>query len=159
MRSWFPRVVLVGVIVAGFFSVWWTSNIEFKGCPVEELTEAQKAGIAEVTDTVKWSLALSVGLVGLFGSLMLGLKEGPRLTGAAWTLLLAVVCCFSFAAYFALVWRTGLAQALLNGCTAEVGNAKSILRFAFDALTYSFSAGLCLLAIILALVVLDRTEG
>src|SRR5215471_10941793 len=104
----FARIVLLAVIVAGLLTVWWTSNIKFESCAVEQLTDARKAAVAELTDTVKWSLTLSVGLVGLFGSLILGLKEGPKLTQTAWTLLLAVVCCFSFAAYFALVWRTAL---------------------------------------------------
>jgi len=155
--EWFARIVLLGVIGAGFFCIAWTAGIKFQGCAIEELNEARKAGIAELTDTVKWSLTLSVGFIGLFGSLILGLKEGPKLTRAAWTLLLAVVSCFSFAAYFALVWRTGLAEALFNGCTDGV--ATGILRFAFDALTYFFAAGLVILAIILALVVRQRTEG
>ena len=155
--GWFAGIVLLGVVGAGVFTILWTAGIKFEGCAVEELNEARKAAVAELVDIVKWSLTLSAGFVGLFGSLILGLKEGPKLTPAAWTLLFTVVCCFSFAAYFALVWRTGLAEALFNGCTDQI--ATGILQFTFDALTYFFAAGLIILATILALVARQRMEG
>jgi len=146
--------VPAAVVAAGLVVLAWTWSINFAGCAVEELTEGAKLAIAELTDTVKWTLTLSVGLIGLFGSLALGLKEGPQLTPAAWLLLVAAMCCFAFAAYFALMWRTGVAEALLNGCPGMITSSR--LKTRFDMMTYMFLAGLGILAFILCHITFAR---
>ena len=146
--------VLACVLATGLGALVWTWSINFGGCPVEQLTEEKKAAVNELIDIVKWTLTLSVGLIGLFGSLALGLKEGPKLTPAAWLLLIAAMCCFAFSAYFALMWRTGVAEAFFNGCPGLI--ASSMLKARFDVLTYLFLAGLLILTAILCLVILQR---
>ena len=143
------RAALAGTIIIGIAALLWTWTVTFEGCAIQVFSDSQKAGIGEFSDITKWVLSLSVGFIGLIGSLILGLKSGPKLEPAAWTFLVAAMICFAWSAYFSLMWRAGAAEAFFIGCP-ELFAAKS-LRLRFDALTYSFVAGLTALAVVLAL--------
>ncbi len=147
-------VTLAAVIIGGMAALAWTWGMKFDACPVQDLNEAQKVAVAELVDVAKWILMLSVGLIGLFSSVALGFKEGPKLRKAGWILLIASMFCFGFAAYFSLMWRTGVAEAFYNGCPGQVAAAR--LQVRFDVLTYLFLAGIGILAAILCLIVHER---
>jgi hypothetical protein len=154
--EWVARGVLGCVVVACVAALVWTWSLGFASCPVEDLTGPQKAAVAELTDIVKWTLSLSVGIIALFGSLAFGLKEGPKFTSTAWLLLVAAMCCFAFAAYFALMWRVGVAEAFFNGCPALITSKMLIVRF--NMVAYLFLAGLGILAATLCLVTFERNR-
>jgi hypothetical protein len=149
-----PYVVLASVIIGGVIAVLWIWSIEFDSCAPAPLKEEQKAGVDELLDIVKWILTLSVGFVALLGSLALGLKDGPKFSAGAWTLLLSAMICFAFAAYLALMWRMALIEEFFNGCPAAITGHK--LQARFDATTNFFFAGLGILAAVICFLLVER---
>lgn len=139
----FAWLVLALIIGSGAFMLWYVWPSPFPGCDETSLSSAQTLAITDRTDVVKWILGLSVGMTGLFGSFLLRLKSGPALTRGGKVLVLAVICCFSFSAWFALIWRTLMAQALYLNCPTLIADAW--IQRSFDALTYFFGGGLAIL--------------
>jgi hypothetical protein len=151
------RIVLAGTLLAGLSTMVWIWSAGFKGCEVMEFSDGIKAAIAEQSDIVKWTLTLAVGLIGLFGSIIIGLREAPKFNVSEWLFLMAAVISFGFTIYFALMWRTSLATAYLNGCPGLV--AGSAMNAQLSAVTYFFAAGIASLAVVLGLKLWERQEA
>ncbi|MGF6757496.1 hypothetical protein [Paraburkholderia sp. GAS42] len=144
-------VICAGLGIYGIFYAW---PGEFPPCAVGHLDDPQKLAVAELTDIAKWGLGLSVGLVGLFGSILMGIKEGLKFTHGGRLLLLSAILCFSFSAYFALVWRKLLVQAFYANCITLI--TTPWMSRAFDVYTYFFVGGLAIVASMLALLVFSQ---
>ena len=157
---WSPNTItyiLFGcILVIGIIALCWSWSVPFPACPIEQWTDAQKLFVQELTDVAKWSLGLSTGLIGLFASLALGLKEGPKFSSTAWMLLFPVMCCLALSSYFALMWRTGVAEAYLNSCPQLMMSGRVKVRF--DLMTYFYLGGLALMAATLLSTMFERTE-
>jgi hypothetical protein len=152
--DWIARSLLGGIVAAGVASLVWVLSFRFEGCSIEPFTETQKAGVTEYIDIAKWIMSISIGFIGLFGSMALGLKEGPKFTSAVWMILIAAICAFAFAAYLSLFWRAGVAEAFYLGCPRHISSPMIQARFA--ALTYVFLAGIGILATGVCVVILER---
>jgi hypothetical protein len=138
------RVALLSILLIGIISIVYVGNIKFDSCAIEAFTDAHKEVIKQLNDIMKWILSLSAGLIGLFGSLALGLKEAPTLIPAAWKLLAAAILCFSFSVYFCLTWSIDAAQSLYIGCPELL--ASPMIQSRFSAAIYYLLAGLLCLA-------------
>jgi hypothetical protein len=110
------KVILAAVLVVGFVAIAWYLTRPFGGCAIDKFDENQKLALNVSADIVKLLLALSTVLVAFGGTVLLGLKESPKLTVASRVLILASTCCFAFSAYFALLWHSRLAQVYYASC-------------------------------------------
>jgi len=150
------KLALTLSIAGGLIYLYYAWPSDFPGCASTKVTDAQKLAIAELTDIVKWIFGLSVGMIGLYGSIMLRMKDGPSLTRGGKMLVMTSIVCFSFAAYFAVIWRRLLSQALYVDCPSLI--AQPWMARSFDAQTYFFVAGIAVIGFMVALVALDGND-
>lgn len=147
------KAVFAAVVVVGLVTIAWCWSQTFEGCAVQPLSEGFKLALSQYSDTVKQVLTLSTALAALGAALLLGLREGPRLTDARRVLILASTTCFVFSAYFSLLWQSSLAEPLLLECPSLITHP--VTRFPFIAATNSFLVGLALMGIIVLAAAFD----
>jgi hypothetical protein len=138
------KIVLIAVLVAGFIAVAWCLTQSFEACATGQFSEGQKLGLGLSADIVKFLLTLSTALVAVGGTIVLELKEVPKLNDVSnRVLVLASTCCFAFSAYFALLWQSRLAaRVYFQSCPSLV--TQSWMEAPFIAHTYSFLFGIAL---------------
>ena len=147
------KTVLAAVLALGFIAVAWCWTQRFGACEIGNISDGIKLGLNLTADNVKLLLTLSTGLAALGGTVMLGLKDTPKLNAVARILLLASTCCFVFSAYFALLWQSWLAEIYYTSCPGLI--TQPVMKFPFIAHTYSFLFGL----ILIGLIILSATFG
>jgi len=148
-RAVVPKAIFAVVLVFGGATVawaWWASHQPFAGCAIEDLTEGRRLALSQFSDTVKQLLTLSTTLAALGSALLLGLKQGPKLTGARRILILSSVCCFVLSTYFALFWLGRLAEIHWLECPGLV--TQPFMKSMFVANTLFFALGLGLMGLI-----------
>ncbi len=144
--EWIAAAAFVAVLVTGAIAVSWTWSQPFEGCAIQSLTASTQHAIDQYSESVKNLLTLSTGLAALGGALVLGLREGPKLTQTRRILLLTSTTCFVFSAYFALLWQSWLAQLHLSECPSLITHR--VMRFPFIAHTNFFVIGLVFIGLI-----------
>ena len=144
--KWIATAAFAAVLVTGVIAVAWTWSQPFEGCAIQSLTEGTKRAIDQYSESVKNLLTLSTGLAALGGALLLGLREGPKLTETRRILLLTSTSCFAFSAYFALVWQSWLAELHLAECPSLITHR--VMRFPFIAHTNFFVLGLAFIGLL-----------
>jgi hypothetical protein len=147
--EWTAALVLSTAVIGGIVVLAWAWPGEFPGCAVNNLKEAQRIAVDQLSDIVKWGLGISVSVCGLYGSLLLRIKSSPGFTLAGNFLAAAIVICFAWSAYFALIWRQLLVEALYQDCITLISNPW--LARPFNAFTDFFVAGLGLIALMAVL--------
>jgi hypothetical protein len=147
------NIVLAAVLVVGFVAVAWCWTQRFGACEIGDFSESVKLGLNLSAETVKLLLTLSTALAALGGTVMLGLRETPKLNAVGRVLMLASTCSFVFSAYFALLWQSWLAEAYYTSCPSLI--TQPVMKFPFIAHTYYFLFGLALIG----LVILSATFG
>jgi hypothetical protein len=148
--------ILVLCVVAGALTLWFTWPGEFPGCAATELKAGPKAAVDQLSDIAKWGLGIAVSLCGLYGSLLLRIKAAPGFTMAGNLLAAAIVVCFGFSAYFALIWRQLLVEVLYQDCVTLISNPW--LTRPFNAFTDFFVAGIALIAVMAVLVMFSSAS-
>jgi hypothetical protein len=130
-------------------------------CAETVLTPEKKLAIEGLRDIVKWGLGISVTMVGLFGSILLRVKDSLNLTLAGNLLAASIAVCFGWAAYFALLWSQAVAQVLFLKCVDQI--AAPWLQRSYEAFTDFFLTGLAVTAAMIAWMIfaplLERTLG
>ena len=121
-------------------------------------TLAAQTATPQLAEVVKWALTLAVGLIGLFGSILLGIKSATlnKPTGAL--ILLAAMASLMFSAYFGILWQVGVAEISLNQCPLVVAGDIMNLRFAAQFDFLAAGIGIVLLAIVSAIMEGQRNE-
>jgi|SRR5580658_1167579 hypothetical protein len=141
---------ILGVaVLGGVLVLIWAWPGEFPGCATGDLKDAQKLAVDELSDIVKWGLGIAVSICGLYGSMLLRIKSSPGFTLVGNLLAAAIVICFAWSTYFALIWRQLLVEALYENCVTLISNPW--LERPFDAFTDFFVAGLGLIALMAVL--------
>jgi hypothetical protein len=135
---WLPIAVFAVALISGITLIGWSFMLSFDSCAIEPLRDQEelKLAIEHYSATVQQLLTLSVAAASLGAAMLLGLQRAPSLTEARKLLILASTTCFVFSAYFALLWQSGLAQALMNTCPRLI--TKSALQLPFSAAAYFF---------------------
>jgi hypothetical protein len=150
-------VIVALAVLAGAIAIVWAWPGAFPNCTSTDISEAQKIAVSELSDIVKWGLGLSVGIVGVYGSALLHLTVGPALTRFGRLLTLCAMECFAFSAYFALMWRDLLVQALYINCPKLIAS-QWMLR-SFDCYTYFFLAGLAVVIVMIGAIAFGSPRG
>ena len=107
--------------------------------------------VDQLIDIVKWGLGIAVSICGLYGSLLLRIKSSPGFTLTGNLLAAAIVVCFVFSAYFALIWRQLLVEVLYQDCVKLISHPW--LTRPFNGFTDFFVAGLGLIALMAVLMI------
>ena len=85
-------------------------------------------------------------MAALGSALLLGLKQGPKLTETRRILILSSVCCFVLSTYFALFWLGRLAEIHWLECPGLV--TQPFMKSMFGANTLFFAFGLGLMGLV-----------
>lgn len=157
LTNWTAGVILGVCVLAGVVVLICTWPGPFPGCNLVPMKEGQKAAIEQLSDIVKWGLGIAVSICGLYGSLLLRIKSSPGFTLAGNLLATAIIVCFAFSAYFALIWRQLLAEVLYQDCVKLISNPW--LTGPFNAFTDFFVAGLGLIAVMAVLMIFSPSSS
>jgi len=141
--------LLGSTVIIGIVVLIWAWPGEFPGCATNAMKNAQKEAVDQLGDIVKWGLGISVSVCGLYGSLLLRLRSSPGFTLTGNLFAAAIVVCFAWSAYFALIWRQLLVEILSQDCITLIFDPW--LKRPFSAFTDFFVAGLALMALMAAL--------
>lgn len=151
------KLAFAAVLVVGFVAIAWCWSQTVDGCAVDAFSEGFKLALSQYAETVRQLLTLSTALAAFGAALLLGLREGPRLTDARRILILASTSCFVFSTYFGLLWQSSLAWLLHLECPSLITHP--IMKFPFTADTYFFVIGLALIALVVLSAAFDRSSA
>ena len=155
-HSALAKAALAAALVVGIVAIAWCWSQPFGGCALGAPSDSLELGLDHISDNVKQLLTLSTSLAALGGGVVIGLKQGPKLSEASRILLLASTSCFVFSAYFALLWQSWLAEIYYLECPSLV--AQPVMRFPFIAHTYFFMFGLTLVGLIVLSAAFDGSS-
>ncbi|WP_244026224.1 hypothetical protein [Methylobacterium sp. J-090] len=90
--------------------------------------------LTALDSNVELGIKLSVGIVGVGGALLLGLKTGVEMPRWMKTIFVTALLCFTQSALFGAWWRLGVANGWLNECPNLVREPRmtEIYRSAFS---------------------------
>lgn len=108
--------------------------------------------LTALDSNVELGIKLSVGIVGVGGALLLGLKSGIDMPRWMKAILVTALLCFTQSALFGAWWRLGVANGWLNECPNLVREPRmtEIYRSAFAMFIMGLGALMMLLIAVVA---------
>src|SRR5262249_44630505 len=126
-------------------------------CTPGPISENVQKSFTAFDANVELGLKLATTLAGFGAAGLIGLKGGLRLTVPTRLFLFAGVVCFAQAAFYAVWYRFGVANAWLNGCPEII--ARPILQERYQEHFLFFVLGLASLGALVAAAAVRRTTG
>jgi hypothetical protein len=151
LASTIAIVALLAVAVASGW-VWYdVLAADFGVCVRGMSGDYFDKALTALDSNVELGIKLSVGIVGVGGALLLGLKSGIDMRRWMKAILVTALLCFTQSALFGAWWRLGVANGWLNECPNLVREPRmaEIYRSAFTM----FILGLATLMVLLISVV------
>src|SRR5262249_43433249 len=123
----FVTLTLLAVLSVPIYS--WVASGSFKPCAAADLLDRHAKTIVTLDGIIDLGLKLSTTLVGLGAAILIGLKQGLKLTLPIQLLIVIATILFVDSDLYAVWWRVGVAEIWLNECFDLVTEPRISRRF------------------------------
>jgi hypothetical protein len=135
------RTILLALFLAATAVVWWWAlSGDFGACLKGTTDEHLQKSVAVLDATIDLGTKLSTTLVGVGAALLIGLKQGVKLSPWPKLLLLLAIICFGQSAIAAVLWSLKVANSWINECLNLI--TEDMMQRLFEASFGLFIAGL-----------------